>query len=63
MFQITNFAVFRDNNGTKSHVGWYYNGIAYHAQGHTTGVVKTTNTPNTKVGRIMPIMKGIYDAS
>lgn len=54
--------VFRDNNGTKSHVGWYYNGIAYHAQGHTTGVVKTTNT-QYKSWTHYAIMKGIYDAS
>lgn len=53
--------VFRDKNGTKTHVGWYYNGYAYHAQGHATGVVKTDND-SYKSWTHYAIMKGIYDA-
>lgn len=51
--------VFRDNNGTKEHVGWYYNGIAYHAQGHQSGVV-ATNNKQYKSWTHYAIMKGIY---
>ena len=54
--------VFRDDNGTKSHVGWYYNGYAYHAQGHSTGVVKTDNN-EYKSWTHYAIMKGIYDTN
>ena len=53
--------VFRDKNGTKEHVGWYYNGIAYHAQGHSTGVVATDNK-QYKSWTHYAIMKGIYNA-
>lgn len=52
--------VFRDDNGVKKHVGWYYNGYAYHAQGHSTGVVKTNNTQYKKWTHYA-IMRGIYD--
>ena len=54
--------VFRDSNGTKEHVGWYYNGYAYHAQGHSTGVVKTNNT-QYKSWTHYAIMRGIYDSN
>lgn len=54
--------VFRDKNGTKEHVGWYYNGIAYHAQGHSTGVVATDNK-QYKSWTHYAIMKGIYDSN
>jgi uncharacterized protein YgiM (DUF1202 family) len=54
--------VFRDDNGIKEHVGWYYNGYAYHAQGHSTGVVKTDNK-QYKSWTHYAIMKGIYDSS
>lgn len=54
--------VFRDKNGRKQHVGWYYGGYAYHAQGHRTGVVKTDNT-EYKSWTHYAIMKGIYDNS
>ena len=54
--------VFRDSNGTKEHVGWYYNGYAYHAQGHSTGVVKTDNK-QYKSWTHYAIMKGIYDSN
>jgi len=54
--------VFRDDKGTKEHVGWYYNGYAYHAQGHSTGVVKTNNN-QYKSWTHYAIMKGIYDAN
>ena len=54
--------VFRDDNGVKEHVGWYYNGYAYHAQGHSTGVVKTDNN-QYKSWTHYAIMKGIYDAN
>lgn len=53
--------VFRDKNDTKQHVGWYYNGYAYHAQGHSTGVVRTDNT-QYKSWTHYAIMKGIYDS-
>lgn len=53
--------VFRDKNGTKEHVGWYYDGIAYHAQGHSTGVVATDNK-QYKSWTHYAIMKGIYDS-
>ena len=53
--------VFRDQNGTKQHVGWYYNGIAYHAQGHSTGVV-ATNNKQYKSWTHYAIMKGIYNS-
>lgn len=51
--------VFRDKNGTKEHVGWYYNGYAYHAQGHSSGVVKTDNK-QYKSWTHYAIMKGLY---
>lgn len=54
--------VFRDNNGTKEHVGWYYGGIAYHAQGHSTGVV-ATNNKQYKNWTHYAIMKGLYDSN
>lgn len=54
--------VFRDDNGIKEHVGWYYNGYAYHAQGHSSGVVKTDNK-QYKSWTHYAIMKGIYDAN
>ena len=54
--------VFRDSNGTKEHVGWYYNGYAYHAQGHSSGVVKTNNT-QYKSWTHYAIMRGIYDSN
>ena len=54
--------VFRDDKGTKKHVGWYYNGYAYHAQGHSSGVVKTDNK-QYKSWTHYAIMKGIYDAN
>lgn len=53
--------VFRDKDGTKAHVGWYYNGIAYHAQGHSTGVVETNNK-QYKSWTHYAIMNGIYDS-
>lgn len=52
--------VFRDKAGTKEHVGWYYNGIAYHAQGHSSGVVATDNK-QYKSWTHYAIMKGLYD--
>lgn len=54
--------VFRDSLGTKQHVGWYYNGIAYHAQGHDSGVVKTDNK-QYKSWTHYAIMKGLYDSN
>lgn len=51
--------VFRDKNGTKQHVGWYYNGYAYHAQGHSSGVVKTDNT-QYKSWTHYAILEGLY---
>lgn len=54
--------VFRDSLGTKQHVGWYYNGIAYHAQGHNSGVVKTDNK-QYKSWTHYAIMKGLYDSN
>lgn len=54
--------VFRDSWGTKQHVGWYYNGIAYHAQGHDSGVVSTTNS-QYKAWTHYAIMKGLYDSN
>ena len=54
--------VFRDKDGTKEHVGWYYNGIAYHAQGHSTGVVATDNK-QYKSWTHYAIMKGIYTSN
>ena len=54
--------VFRDKNGTKEHVGWYYNGIAYHAQGHDSGVV-ATNNKQYKSWTHYAIMKGLYNSS
>ena len=53
--------VFRDSSGTKQHVGWYYNGIAYHAQGHDSGVVSTDNK-QYKSWTHYAIMKGLYDS-
>jgi hypothetical protein len=54
--------VFRDSLGTKQHVGWYYNGIAYHAQGHDSGVVSTDNK-QYKSWTHYAIMKGLYDSN
>lgn len=54
--------VFRDSLGTKQHVGWYYNGYAYHAQGHESGVVKTDNK-QYKSWTHYAIMKGLYDSN
>lgn len=54
--------VFRDKNGRKAHVGWYYGGYAYHAQGHQSGVVKTDNS-EYKAWTHYAIMKGIYNDS
>lgn len=54
--------VFRDSNGTKEHVGWYYNGYAWHAKGHAYGVVKTNNS-QYKSWTHYAIMKGIYDSN
>lgn len=51
--------VFRDVSGRKQHVGWYFGGYAYHAQGHKTGVVKTDNN-SYKSWTHYAIMKGIY---
>lgn len=52
--------VFRDKNGTKEHVGWYYGDYAYHAQGHSSGVVRTDNT-QYKSWTHYAILRGIYD--
>lgn len=54
--------VFRDSLGTKQHVGWYYNGYAYHAQGHDSGVVKTDNK-QYKSWTHYAVMKGLYDSN
>ena len=54
--------VFRDKGGVKQHVGWYYNGYAYHAQGHATGVVKTDNK-QYKSWTHYAILKGLYDSN
>lgn len=54
--------VFRDLLGTKQHVGWYYNGFAYHAQGHNSGVVKTDNK-QYKSWTHYAIMKDLYDSN
>ena len=54
----TDFSVYDSND--LEHVGWYYNGIAYHAQGHATGVVATDNK-QYKSWTHYAIMKGIYN--